>query len=72
MNRQKRSARLVARILVGVTFVSVLATAVGAPGGGTQDVQTPGTPVVLKAQGVESFLVIHGTLQVIERLEHEG
>ena len=44
-----------AAILVGITLAGVLGTPIGAVAQAIKDVQTPDTPLVLKAQG--SFFV---------------
>ena len=55
MGRQRFSMLCRSAILVGVTLAGVLGTAIGATAQALKDVQTPDTPLVLKAQG--SFFV---------------
>ena len=55
MNRQQFPASRMRLILMGVALAGVLATAIGAEAQAFKDVQTPDTPLVLKAQG--SFFV---------------
>ena len=55
MGRQRFAASCRSVILVGVTLAGVLATAIGVEAQALKDLQTPGTPLVLKAQG--SFFV---------------
>jgi pimeloyl-ACP methyl ester carboxylesterase len=55
VGRQRISILSRSAIFAGITLASVLATAVGAQAQALRDVQTPDTPLVLKAQG--SFFV---------------
>jgi pimeloyl-ACP methyl ester carboxylesterase len=55
VGRQRFAASCRSVILVGVTLAGVLATAIGVEAQALKDLQTPGTPLVLKAQG--SFFV---------------
>ncbi len=55
MKSQRFSMLCRAAILVGVTLAGVLGTPIGAVAQALKDVQTPDTPLVLKAQG--SFFV---------------
>ena len=55
MNRQQFPASRMRLFLAGVALACVLGTAIGAEAQALRDVQTPDTPLVLKAQG--SFFV---------------
>ena len=55
MNRQQFPAWRMRPFLAGVAIACVIGTAIGAEAQALKDVQTPGTPLVLKAQG--SFFV---------------